>query len=245
MLRRTRAVAATALLAMTGCGQGEPMTPTPTFVERTQPSRQPAEGLPPLLVLLHGIGANEDDLFPLAHEVDPRFTVVSLRAPRPYHGGWAWFDIQFRSSARIVPDVAQAKATLADLVRWLGAAPERLGTDPEKTFLLGFSQGAMMSLGLLVTVPERLAGVVALSGRAPGELFGAPPNPDAVARVPLFVAHGTHDDVLPVDNGREIQQGFGSRLQDFTYREFPVGHGISDDELRTVDAWLSNHLGNR
>src|SRR5262249_42561052 len=153
--------------------------------------------------------------------------------------------IQFLSSARIIPDIDQAKATLADLVRWLGAAPERFGTDPAQTFLLGFSQGAMMSLGVLVTAPEKVAGVVALSGRAPGELFGAPPTPDAAARVPLFVAEGPHDDVLPVNKGREIQQGLGSRLRDFTYREFPVGHGISDDELREVDAWLSNHLGDR
>src|SRR5262245_19920926 len=150
MLRRTRAVVPAVLLVLACCGQGgRDMTPAPTFVERTAAPRQSVSGRPPLLVLLHGIGANEDDLFPIGREVDPRFKVVSLRAPRPYHGGFAWFDIQFLSSARIIPDIDQAKATLADLVRWLGAAPERFGTDPAQTFLLGFSQGAMMSLGVL------------------------------------------------------------------------------------------------
>src|SRR5262249_59666988 len=108
-------------------------------------------------------------------------------APHPYDVGFAWFRIDFRPGGAIVPDRTQAEATLADLVRWLAAAPARLGTDPDRTYLLGFSQGAMMSLGVLVTAPERIAGVVALSGRAPDDLFAGGAPRDAVARVPLFV----------------------------------------------------------
>ncbi len=210
-----------------------------TFVERVRPA---PGGRPPLLVLLHGIGADENDLFPLAAELDPRFTVVSLRAPRHYHGGWAWFDIEFAPGGRVVPDVAQARATLADLVAWLEAAPGRLGTDPANTFLFGFSQGAMMSLGVLRTVPERLAGVVALSGRYSADLFPPAAPDDAVGRVPLFVAHGTHDDVLPVEHGRSVRDAFQPLSRDFTYREYPIGHAIGGDELRLVAEWLAARL---
>jgi phospholipase/carboxylesterase len=60
--------------------------------------------------------------------------------------------------------------------------------------------------------------------------------------VPVFVAHGTHDDVLPVAEGRRIRDTLGPRCTDFTYREYPVGHGIADDELAAVAAWLTTHL---
>jgi phospholipase/carboxylesterase len=213
------------------------------WTHRLVPARRTVDGArPPLLVLLHGIGADEDDLLPLASALDPRFTVVSLRAPHGYHVGAAWFPIAFRPGGEVVPEVAVARATLADLVRWIEAAPERFGTDPSRTFLLGFSQGAMMSLGALEAAPERLAGVVALSGRASADLFPPSASPEATARVPLLVAHGTWDDVLPVANGRRVRDAFTGRSRDFTYREFPVGHGISDEELDVVAAWLGERL---
>jgi phospholipase/carboxylesterase len=142
----------------------------------------------------------------------------------------------------IRPDLPQARQALGDLLAWLQAAPERLGTDPARTYLLGFSQGAMMSLGVLRAAPERLAGVVALSGRDAAGLFEATADAGAIARVPLLVAHGIHDDILPVDNGRAMRDAYRGTSADFTYREFPVGHGVSEEEIGVVDAWLRDHL---
>jgi len=216
----------------------------PAWLERVLEARATVAGeQPPLLVLLHGIGADESDLLPIAQHLDPRLKVVSLRAPHRYQIGYAWFQIAFRSDGSVVPDVAQARDALADLVRWLEAAPGRLRTDPRRTYLLGFSQGAMMSLGALRTIPDRLAGVVALSGRWADGLFEAPAPRDEVARVPLFVAHGTYDTVLPIDNGRRTRDAFQGLSRDFTYREFPVDHGIDDAELGAVAQWLGERLG--
>jgi phospholipase/carboxylesterase len=218
-------------------------TPPPTLVERVAPPRRKTDGAPaPLVVLLHGIGADENDLFSLAGHLDPRFMVVSVRAPRSYQTGYAWFDIAWRANGSVVPNVAQARETLADFVRWIEAAPARLGADPRRLYLLGFSQGAMMSLGVLRTAPDRLAGVVALSGRFSDALFETPPPSGTIASVPLFVGHGTQDDVLPVANGRAIREAFQPLVRDFTYREYPVPHAIAPDELRDVAAWLTAHL---
>jgi phospholipase/carboxylesterase len=231
------------VLALAACRDaGEHVSPIPDFVERRADPRRPTAAPPPLLVLLHGIGTDENDLFPLAQAVDPRFAVVSLRAPGDYHGGYAWFHIDFLAGGRVRPDLPQARASLARLIAWIESTPARLGTDPRRTFLLGFSQGAMMALGALGEVPERLAGVVALSGRAPGELFEPRASREAIARVPLLVAHGSHDDVLPVESGRTIRAAFAPLSHDFTYREFPIGHGISDEELALVADWLAAHL---
>jgi phospholipase/carboxylesterase len=239
-----RAPLALVLCWLASCGAGAgPVISPPAWVERPLPARQQIDGRPPpLLVLLHGIGADENDLFPLAQRLDPRFTVVSLRAPHRYHQGWAWFHIDFQPGGTVVPDVAQARATLADLLRWLQAEPGRLGTDPRCTFLLGFSQGAMMSLGVLRSEPERLAGVVALSGRPSEELFEPRAAREAIAAVPLLVAHGTLDDVLPIAQGRSTRDAFASLSRDFTYREFPIGHAISEEEMALVAAWLSARL---
>ena len=220
------------------------MKAAPQWQHRVVEARDVAPGVrPPLLVLLHGIGADENDLLPLARRLDPRFTVVSLRAPHDYHGGFAWFHIDFLPGGRVVPDTAQARQSVADLVGWIEAAPARFGTDPARTFLLGFSQGGMMSLGALVSAPEQLAGVVVLSGRAPTDLVDGRTDAAGLARVPLLVAHGTLDDVLPVAEGRRTRDLFQPRMRNFTYREFPLGHAIGDAELGLVASWLAERLG--
>src|SRR5262245_51311863 len=99
------------------------------FVERSQGPRR-AEDRPPLLVFLHGIGADENDLFPLASFVDARFHVVSLRAPHRHVVGYAWFPLDFRDDGTVVPDVPAAREALDALTGWIEAAPARLGTDP-------------------------------------------------------------------------------------------------------------------
>ncbi len=212
-----------------------------TLVERVLPPREAAPGAPSLLVLLHGIGADEHDLLPLARFLDPRSVVVSLRAPYEYVVGYSWFPVDFRPGGEVVADVPAARASLDGLVRWLDDAPARLGTDASQTRLLGFSQGAMMSLGVLLTAPERLGAVVALSGRFAPALFEATAPAEAVARIPVLVAHGLHDDILPVANGRGVRDMLASRTADLTYREFPIGHEIGPDEIALVADWLATH----
>jgi phospholipase/carboxylesterase len=204
--------------------------------------RTTPDGPPPLLVLLHGLGGDESNLIPLAAHLDPRFLVVSVRAPRPHHPGYAWFRLTWRAAGDVEPDATQARESLAGLVRWIGAAPARLGADRRQVFLLGFSQGAMMSFGVLRAAPERLAGVVALSGHFDEDLFDEVAAEDAVARVPLFVAHGTDDEVLPIASGRAIRDFFTPRVRDFRYREYAIAHAIGPDELRDVAEWLRRRI---
>jgi phospholipase/carboxylesterase len=239
-------VAVAIVVALAGCGPGAPVTVPgevlawPERVARartTEPGRKPA-----LVVLLHGIGADEDDLFPIARALDPRVTVVSVGAPHGYYGGRAWFHIDFHPGGRVVPHVDQARATLTDLVEWLRGAPARYDTDPARTFLVGFSQGGMMALGALGEIPDRLAGVVVLSSRFSTELFPATAAAEAIARVPLFVGHGTHDTTLPIAHGRGIRNAFGSTTSDFTYREYRCAHGITDEEMADVAGWLAARL---
>lgn len=207
-----------------------------------RPPRRPSPR-PPLLVLLHGIGADEHDLLGLAPALDPRFHVVSLRAPLTYRIGHAWYELDYGVSPPRA-DLAQAEASRAALAAELPALHARYGTDPGRTYLLGFSQGAILALGIALGTPELVAGVVLHSGRVlPPFAAGAAP-PERLARLEALVVHGTFDDVIPVERGRELAAllapALGPRV---TFREHAAGHEVSPATLADVSAWLSARLG--
>ena len=199
-------------------------------------------GKPPLLLLLHGVGSNEADLFGLAPYLDARFLVVSARAPVVMgYDAYGWFNIEF-TPAGLVADVAQARASLRRLAVFLDELTDAYSADPRRVYLLGFSQGAMMSLGLTLSHPSKVAGVVAMSGRFPAELLAEARDADALAGLPVLVTHGTLDQVLPVANGRAVRDALSELPVTLTYREYPMAHEVSQESLRDVAAWLTRAL---
>jgi len=250
MIRERRALlkpsAAALLLAclVGACGDGRPpiaADAAPAWSEQVIEPRD-ASDAPPLLVLLHGLGGKEGDLAKLAPYIDGRFRVVSLRGPRSYGPGHAWFQIDVLRTGGMRPHADEAKETLVDLARWLAAAPARLGTDPARSYVLGFSQGGMMVLGLVRTYPEQLAGGIVLSGSLLDDVFPAAAPAKSIATVPLFVGHGTNDDVLPIDRGHAIRDAFTGVAASLDYHEHPIAHGVNEDVMRDVSAWLTARL---
>ena len=122
---------------------------------------------------------------------------------------------------------------------------ETYRTDARRTYLAGFSQGAMMSLALMLTRPERLAGVAAMSGRLPRQVIEAEPDRDALDGLPVIITHGIHDPVLPVENARDARRYLEQLPVELTYREYPMGHEVSMESLRDVTAWLTRALDRR
>jgi phospholipase/carboxylesterase len=209
-----------------------------------EPREQTAER-PPLLLLLHGVGSNEADLFGLAPYLDARFLVVSARAPVVLGpGSFGWFRIDFTPEG-VVVDVAQAKRSLEMLPGFIDELTETYGADARRTYLAGFSQGAMMSLALMLTRPERLAGVVAMSGRLPRQAVPAETDRDALDKMPVLITHGVHDPLLPVEEARAEREYLEKLPVELTYREYPMGHEVSMDSLRDVSAWLTRTLDSR
>lgn len=209
-----------------------------------EPSRM-VQTAPPLLLLLHGIGSNEEDLFGLAPYLDERFLVVSARAPVALdYGGFGWFRIDFTPGGMIA-DVEQAKRSLAMLPGFIDGLVETYGADGRRVYPMGFSQGAMMSLALTLTSPERVAGVVAMSGRLPKQDLGLEPDEEAVAGKPILVTHGIYDPVLPVENGRSVRDYLSELPVELTYREYPMAHEVSMESLRDVTQWLTEALDSR
>jgi phospholipase/carboxylesterase len=206
-----------------------------------QPAR-PADGRPPLLLLLHGVGSNEQDLFGLAPYLDARLLIVSARAPIALGpGAFGWFPISFTPEG-IVHDPAAAERSRALLVAFLDELVDAYGVDPARRYLGGFSQGAIMSLAVALMGPERIAGVLAMSGRLPEEALAARAPDEALRGLPVLLQHGVYDQVLPIELGRAARDALAALPVELEYREYPMAHQVSDQSLRDAVEWVSSRL---
>jgi phospholipase/carboxylesterase len=184
----------------------------------------------PLVVTLHGRGASADDLAPLAPEIDAthyRYVFPNGRLPVDLGGwfGFAWYNVG-QQEADLPLSRAAVEALLADL--WA-----RSGLGPAQTVLLGFSQGAVLTLDVGLRSAERFAGLVAMSGY----LFEDAALPAALAHARdqrVLIVHGTHDPVLTVDRGRAAHQALEAAGLRPEYHEFPMGHEVSAASLAVV-----------
>lgn len=197
---------------------------------------------PPVLILLHGVGSNERDLFSIAGKLPEDFLVLSLRGP--YRLGpqrYAWYQVDFKSGKPAIThdQEAASRELLLDFINQMG---ERHHFDPQRIFIGGFSQGAVMSLSLGLIHPGLFKGIVAISGRLPEELRAEFAPDSELSGLSAFVAHGTHDRVLTVDYARKVQSFFSDAGAECFYREYNGGHGVSGEMLQDLNEWLNKSI---
>ncbi|HYS10498.1 MAG TPA: hypothetical protein VEP66_17295 [Myxococcales bacterium] len=198
-----------------------------------------APGLSRTLVLLHGYGANENDLLPVAHELDPRLRVTSLQGPVALGGPMrAWFNLSQDPAGRISFDQEEARGA----VHAAAAAIEEITATSPRPLLLGFSQGAGIALGVSLLRPELAAGVISLSGvaRALEDRDHAPA--EQLRGFPVFAAHGVQDPLIPIKLGRKLRDDLTRLGVDVEWREYPMGHMVVPEELDDAREWLRPRL---
>lgn len=213
-----------------------PDFPLPHRILTNQEGPQPA----PALLLLHGRGADESDLLPLAEALDPRLFTIALRGPLAFpFGGHAWYELD--PSGVGFPDPQSLEHSLALLDEVLDRALAAYPIDPARVYATGFSMGSVMAGTMALLWPHRVAGAAILSGYLPLHA-GLPFDPRDAAGHPIFQAHGTLDAVIPVSFGRETAAYLASTPVDLTYREYPMGHQISPQEFNDLAAWCTRIL---
>lgn len=207
-------------------------------------ARRGMPGPPPLLVMLHGFGSNEGDLLGLVPYLDERLHIASARGPlRVEAGAYGWYRVSHTAGGPIVHEGEEHESRKL-VARFIDEMIETHGADPKRIFVLGFSQGATLALSLALTVPEKLRGTLAMSGRVMRELTGTIAEAESIAGAPIFMGHGLHDDVIPIGRARSSREFLAGLDVDLTYREYPTAHQISPDMLTHANEWLRAALEN-
>lgn len=194
----------------------------------------------PLLLLLHGYGSNEEDLFSFAAQLPCEYFIVSARAPYslpPY--GNAWYAITFDSDMNKFSDDKQAIESRDLIIKFIDELIVAYPIDKDNVTLLGFSQGAILSYAVALTHPEKIKRVAALSGYLNMDIVGKSLHAEDVTKVKFFISHGVVDQVIPVEWARKAPEFLKNLGLDVEYHEYNSGHGVAPQNFYDLVDWLN------
>lgn len=193
----------------------------------------------PAIFVMHGMGSNEQNMLPVVEGLDEKFYIFSIRGPLSQPPGFAYFTIQgYGKPHREVFDQA-----ISQLTNFIDYATATYPVDLEYIYLLGFSQGAILSKTLGLTLGKRIKGIVALSGYIPEfvkEEFSSKP----LNQLSLFISHGEYDNVLPYEWGLESNRFFQALDAKVTFKSYTEGHTVSIKNQEDFINWILADLQN-
>ncbi|SDC76013.1 phospholipase/carboxylesterase [Cupriavidus sp. YR651] len=203
------------------------------------------------VIWMHGLGADGSDFVPVVPELGlpdaPAVRFIFPHAPAipvTCNNGYvmpAWYDIYSLDEAGRRADEAGIRAS-RDAIRALIARENARGVPTDHIVLAGFSQGGAIAYTTALTHPETLAGVVALSTYMPSTDLIAAEATQANAATPVFAAHGTQDDVVPLALGARARDFLIAREQPVTWHTYPMPHSVCLEEIAEIGAWLHARL---
>ena len=204
------------------------------------PSRRPDSEPMPMVILIHGRGADMNDLADLAPMFDsaPGCRFVFPNAPKPFEPmpgmsiGWTWFD----GWPPIHESVVESRA---EMLRFLDEITEKYPTPEGKLIVAGFSQGALMALDSGLRTKQKLAGIIAMSG---GLYEQELVDLSVHKTLPILIAHGSQDDVVPVNYARRARTLLEGAGLDVEYHEYPMSHQVAMEEAEDVKGFIARVL---
>lgn len=192
----------------------------------------------PIIILLHGVGSNEEDLFSLVNQLPDKYLVISARAPIPLNSNsFAWYQVDF-SKGRPVYDYNEAEKSRFTIIKFIEDLKKKYALDSNEIFLLGFSQGAIMSYSVALTRPDLIKGMVAISGRLLEEIKPKVVDDTKIKNLNLFIVHGKNDNVLSIDYARNANEFLKTKIYNTFLKEYNAGHEITNEMLLNIIDWL-------
>lgn len=182
----------------------------------------------PILLMIHGYGSNEEDLFSFVPTLSEDWLIVSFRAPRVTdYGGFSWYDIDFMNPERFV-NVSQANESLNAILQSLNEIKKRYNLTESEVHLCGFSQGGILSYALSLTQPELFSKVACMSCYPEEKLLTQiVKDKKQLQHLRFFISHGTDDAVIPLEWGRKAADLLYDLSCFFSFREYMNGHGVN------------------
>ncbi len=197
----------------------------------------------PLLIMLHGYGSNEEDLFSFADELPGEFLILSLRAPYPMPPyGHAWYAIHWDNNDGKFSDDAQAIESREKISAFIDEAIENYPVDPDNVTLVGFSQGCILSFAVALSYPQKVKNIIGLSGYINPDIIKEGFRNNDFSELSAYSSHGTQDQVIPITWARKTKPLLDSLGIENEFSEFPVGHGVAPQNFMELKKWLEKRL---
>ena len=188
----------------------------------------------PLILALHGHGSNEQDLISLSSHLPNNIFWVSGRGPHTIgENSCDWYELP------------PSPEKIAEILKRINVFVEELITtypiDPNKVFVMGFSQGSMISLSYAMAFPNSISGVISQSGALPSNI-GLPINKEGLTGKPMVITHGIQDRAMPIERARQARDILNELEVDLSYNEFHMDHTINNESIASVKEWLEIEL---
>ncbi|MCY9670058.1 dienelactone hydrolase family protein [Paenibacillus alginolyticus] len=197
------------------------------------PSHMDPEKKYPTIFTLHGKGSNEKNMFGLVAPVSDDFIIVSIRGNLILGAGYQYYELKSLGN----PIREMFDQAIGQLEAFIHYATEKYPIDAAKRYLLGFSQGAILSMSLALTMGEQLKGIVALNGYVPDFVKTEYPL-KSVNHISVFISHGEFDTVFPIRIGHETAAYFENLTSNLTFKTYPTDHGVSEENQQDFVNWL-------
>lgn len=195
----------------------------------------------PLLIMAHGYGSNENDLFSFSRALPDKLTIVSIRGDINIQNiGYAWYDINIDFNGNKIYDIEKAIESRDKIADCIEKCTEIYNTDKNNVTLLGFSQGSILINAVALTYPEKVKNVIAFSGVVDPNIISL--SSKSLKNLSFYISHGTLDEVLPYNLSKESLKFLEKNNLNFVFEDFPVGHGVSPENFKSMLSWLTKKL---
>ena len=192
----------------------------------------------PLLLMIHGYGSNEQDLFSFSRAIPENFTIVSLRGDiEIQYNGYAWYNISIDYNGNKSYDIEKAKKSRDNILKSLEICKDLYEIDPENITLMGFSQGSMLVNAVALTYPEKIKNIISLSGAFDPSIINLS-NSKYLKKLSFYISHGLNDEILPFDLSKKSLKILDDNNLNYIFEEYPIGHGVSPENFKSMLNWL-------
>ncbi len=192
----------------------------------------------PIIIFLHGYGSNEEDLFSLAQFVPAHYTVVSARAPITLsQGSYAWYNLG-RSNGKINSKIEDHLNAIKILEIFIEQLKKKYLFDHKQIYLLGFSQGSIISYSLALSNPSLIKGIAVFGGRLEEKIKPKIKSNTPIKNLKVFITHGIQDQVINISESRSALVYLKQKGIKPDYHEYNAGHEINEEMLKAFVKWL-------
>ena len=193
----------------------------------------------PLIILIHGYGSNEKDLFSLIGYLPKEAYIISLRGPiELFNNSYAWYDIYVDANNKFY-DHEGAKKIRDELSKFIDEIIKHPNIDSDNITLIGFSQGAILSHAISYSYPGKIKNIMALSGVIDEKIMK---RADSKPKTNIYISHGTNDKMIDYHISRESLNFYKSKDIDFTFESYDQGHGVNEKNLKSLVIWLKEKI---